>query len=358
MSLRYAAEALTAYCAAVFTRAGVPGPVAQVVAESLVYADLRGIDSHGVVRSEIYLRRVAEKMVDPAAEVTLVRDGGCTALVDGGNNFGAYVGKRALDLALERAAIHGVCALGVRRSNHFGAAAYYVQQAVKRGMALIVLSNASQTMPATGGKRPFLGTNPLAIGFPTGRAVPFVLDMATSVVARGKIIVAAKRGEAIPPGWAIDHEGNPTTAAEAALEGAVLPLGGPKGSGLSMAIDILAGVMTGAGYGPLVNNMYENWAEPQNVGHFFIAIDIARFLPLDSFTQRLGHYLDLLKAEPKATGVSEILYSGEVEQRLETARRRDGIELPERLVADLKALGERYDVPWIDDLSVSLERQT
>ena len=347
MSALVQADRLTGFCAAVFRGADVPDAVADVVAESLVYADLRGVESHGVVRTEIYLRRAAEKMIDPHAEVTLVRDDGCTALADGGNNFGAYVGAVALDRAMERAKRHGVCALGVKHSNHFGTGAFYVQRAVQQGLALIVLSNASQTMPPTGGVRPFIGTNPIAFGFPTGREVPFVLDMATSLVARGKIIVAAKRGEAIPLGWAVDKHGNPTTDAEAALEGAVLPLGGPKGSGLSMAVDILAGVLTGAGFGPSVNNMYENWAEPQNVGHFFIAIDIERFIPLASFTDRIGQYIDLMKAEPKAPGVTEILHAGEVEHRLEAKRRRDGIELPDKVADELMTLGRKYGVAWI-----------
>lgn len=347
MNLRVPHDRLTAFCAEVFGRAGVPEPVAAVVAESLVYADLRGVESHGVVRTDIYLRRVAEGMIAPHAEVVLERDGGCTALADGANNFGAYVGAVALDMAMERAARHGICALGVRHSNHFGTGAFYVRRAVERGLALIVLSNASQTMPVTGGVRPFIGTNPIAMGFPTGREVPFVLDMATSLVARGKIIVAAKRGEAIPLGWAVDKDGNPTTDAEAALEGAVLPLGGPKGSGLSMAVDILSGVLTGAGFGPSINNMYENWAEPQNVGHFFIAIDIDRFIPLASFTERLGRYIDLMKAEPKAPGTSEILHAGEVEHRLEMRRRAEGIDLPARVAGELMALGSKYGVAWI-----------
>jgi LDH2 family malate/lactate/ureidoglycolate dehydrogenase len=347
MSVLVPHDSLTNFCATVFQRAQVPEAVASVVAESLVYADLRGVESHGVVRTDIYLRRVSEGMIDPNAEVRLERDGGSTALVDGGNNFGSFVGATALDYAIERAKKHGICALGVKRSNHFGTGAFYAQRAIESGLALIVLSNASQTMPPTGGVRPFLGTNPIAFGFPTGREVPFILDMATSLVARGKIIVAAKRGEPIPTGWAVDKEGKPTNDAEAALEGAVLPLGGPKGFGLSMAIDILSGVLTGAGYGPSVNNMYENWTDPQDVGHFFIALDIERFMPLESFTERLGHYIEILKAEPKAPGTSEIFHAGEVEHRLEAHRRREGIELPDRVVDDLRALGDRYQVAWI-----------
>lgn len=347
MSVVVSHEALTEFCKAVFQSAGVPVSVASIVAESLVYADLRGVESHGVIRTDIYLRRIIEGMIDPHAQARLERDEACTALMDGGNNFGAYVGVAALDMAIERARRHGVCAIGVKRSNHFGTGAFYAQRAIESGLALIVMSNASQTMPPTGGVRPFLGTNPLTCGFPTGRAAPFILDMATSLVARGKIIMASKRGESIPAGWAVDKNGNSTTDAHSALEGAVLPLGGPKGFGLAMVIDILSGVLTGAGYGPSVSNMYENWSQAQDVGHFFIALDIERFMPLGLFTERLDHYIETLKKEPRACGVSEILHAGEVEHRLEARRRIDGIALPEQVASDLYAIGNKYQVAWI-----------
>lgn len=347
------ADALAAFCRGLFVAAGVSSEVAEVVATSLVYADLRGVESHGVVRSEIYLDRIARHMIDPAADIVLTKDNGATAVMDGGNHFGAYIGTQALDIAIARAKRHGVCAIGVCYSNHFGTGAYYVERATREGIALIVMSNASQTMPALGGVRPFLGTNPIAFGFPTDRGVPFILDMATSLVARGKIIMAAKRGEKIPLGWAIDAEGRPTTNAEAALDGAVLPMGGAKGSGLSMAIDILAGVLTGAGFGPSVRNMYDDWENPQNVGHFFIALDIEHFMALETFKARIGTFIDLLKAEPKGAGVSEILYAGEVEHRLEARRRRDGIQLTERLEADLRRLGDVHGVAWPQSCSAA-----
>jgi len=196
--------ALTGYVAALFERAGAPPAVAGTVAESLVYADARGVASHGVVRAEVYL-----------------------------------------------------------------------EPALARGCAAIALTNASQTMAPAGGSRPFLGTNPLAIGIPTGGTTPFLLDMATSVVACGKILVAAKAGEAIPEGWALDAQGRATCDAQAALEGAVLPLGGPKGSGLAMAIDLFCGVMTGAGFGPGVANMYRDWERPEEV----VARNVAMLMP-------------------------------------------------------------------------------
>ncbi|NYZ15105.1 Ldh family oxidoreductase [Azospirillum sp. RWY-5-1] len=337
---------LTAFCADIFRGAGVPAEVAGVVADSLVYADLRGVGSHGVLRTEIYLRRAAEGMVDPHAEVRIERDGGSTLLVDGSNNFGAWVGVVAVDHAIARAKQTGACVVGVRRSNHFGTAAYFVERAIRQGCAAMVMSNASQTMAVTGGMTPFVGTNPVAFGFPTGREAPFILDMATSVVAKGKILAKAKLGGSIPEGWAIDVDGNPTTDAQAAVAGTVLPLGGAKGSGLSMVIDILSGVLTGAGYGPSIKSMYDNWEEPQDVGHFMLVVDIDRFLPLSAFTDRLADYIDTLKRQPRAPGVDEILHAGEPEFRLQSAASASGLDLPDPLVADLKSMGARYGLRW------------
>lgn len=249
-----------------------------------------------------------------------------------------------MEIALEKAKERGAAIVGVKGSNHFGTGAFYALKAIEKDMILLVMSNASQTMPPTGGKRPFIGTNPLAIGVPAGKEAPFLLDMATSVVARGKIIMAAQKGMDIPVGWAIDKDGNSTTNAGDALEGAVLPVGGPKGYAISMFIDILAGVLTGAGFGKYVNNMYENWEEPQNVGHIFIAIDINRFIPIEMFKERMDRYINEIKAEPKAEGVEEILIPGEIEFRRVIERKKNGIDLPEKVAKELDVIGKKYGV--------------
>lgn len=335
---------LQEFCKQVFMKAGVPEKIAAIVAESLVQADLRGVDSHGVVRTSIYLKRIEKKMIDPFAQVKVEAESGGMALVNGNNNFGAFVGVEATKLAIDKAKHSGAFFVGVKGSNHFGTGAYYALKAIEQKMILLVMSNASQTMPPTGGVRPFLGTNPLAVGVPCGKAVPFVFDMATSVVARGKIIMAAQKGQNIPLGWAIDKHGNPTTDAHAALEGAVLPVGGAKGYGISMLIDILAGVLTGAGFGKYVNNMYENWQEPQNVGHVFIAVDISHFMPLERFEARMEQYIRDIKEEPKAPGVEEIYIPGEIEHRHTLELKKNGITLPVKLAEELDAIGRSYGV--------------
>lgn len=335
-------EKLKEYCANVFEKAGVQKEVADLVADSLIHADLRGVDSHGVVRTAIYLKRIENNMINPFANIEIEMESSGIALINGNNHFGSVIGSKAIEIAMKKAKENGVGIVGVKGSNHFGTGAYYVLKAIQQDMILIVMSNASQTMPPTGGIRPFIGTNPLAVGIPTGNTVPYVLDMATSVVARGKIIVAAQRGEEIPLGWAIDKAGNPTTDANAALEGSVLPVGGPKGYAISMFIDILAGVLTGAGFGKYVNNMYENWQDPQNVGHFFIALDIKKFIPIDLFKQRMDQYIQEIKEEPRARDVVEIFIPGELEHRKVIERKAHGIELPFKVVEELRDIGEKY----------------
>lgn len=348
LSKKFDWEKLQQFCYEILVKAGVSEDRANIVAESLIEADLRGVDSHGVVRTDIYLKRIEQGMMDPNSNIHITSENDSTALVDGNNNFGSVVGTEALNVALEKAKSSGISVVGVKHSNHFGTGAYYAAKAIEQGIILLVVSNASQTMPPTGGIRPFIGTNPLAVGVPSGKEVPFILDMATSVVARGKIIVSAQKGESIPEGWAIDKEGNPTTDANAALAGSVLPLGGPKGYGISMLIDILAGVLTGAGFGKYVNNMYENWEEPQNVGHLFIAIDINRFIPLDLFKERMDQYIQEIKAEPKAPGVEEIFIPGELEYRRSEERKKNGIELPLKVFDELNAIGQKYGVNLMD----------
>ncbi len=335
------------FCTNLFEKAGLPLEEARVVAESLVQADLRGVDSHGVVRADIYMQRLEAGMIHSNGDMDVKVDGPIT-LLDGRNHVGAVVGNKALQLAIEATKKHGAGIVGVKGSNHFGTCAYYLLKAMKEDMIMLVMSNASQTMPPTGGIRPFIGTNPLSIGIPAGKYEPFILDMATSVVARGKIISAAQKGIPIPDTWAIDKDGNPTTDAESALAGSVLPLGGPKGYAISMFIDILCGVLTGAGFGKYVNNMYENWVEPQNVGHFFIGIDISKFMPIEEFKDRIDQYFVEIKAEPTAPGVDEILIPGEIEFRCTQERMKHGIELPDKVEQELRRWGERYKLNLSD----------
>lgn len=332
----------------------MPEAHASIVAESLVHADLRGIESHGVSRLPIYVERIQKKLIQPDQEVRVVQDNGSTILIDGQNQLGAVVGNIALGEVLKRAEQTGIAMVGARHSNHFGACSFYAQKAIQAGQILIVLSNAPQTMAPIGGVRPFLGTNPLAIGIPSKEEVPFLLDMATSIVARGKIVQAEKEGKTIPLGWAIRSDGQPTTNPTEALAGSILPLGGAKGYGLALFVDILCGLLTGAGFANQVYSLYENWDHPQNIGHIFIAIHVDHFVSYERFVQSMDHYIRQLKSEPTAVGVTEILIPGEREHRCEIERKKSGILLGQATVSELQRIAKANQVD-LEDAFISVE---
>ena len=335
----------------VFVRLGVTEEAARHVAACLVTAELRGIASHGLTRVPVYARRVRMGLVNPRAVPRVERTGVGTARVDGDNGMGALVGSIAIQEAMALADDAGVGAVAVFRSNHFGVAAYYVAQAVERGYIALMASNAPPTMAPWGGRAALLGTNPIAIGVPAGRHPPILLDMATSVVARGRVILAAQRGERIPEGWALDREGRPTTDARAALEGCVLPFGGPKGSALALVIDVLCGVLAGAGFGSRVRSMYDVWDAPQDVGHFALVVDVGRYMPREVFLRRVDELIDEVKACPPALGHDEVLLPGEKEHRLAQRRLSEGIPLPLDVLGQLREVAEEVlgaDLPsWL-----------
>ena len=344
----FRADSLRDFCEAVFLSCGMTRVDASIVAESLVQANLRGVDSHGVARLGIYVKRLKMGLVNPRPNVEVVRESAGTLLVDGDNGMGQVVGVRALELGFKKAKESGGVCVGVRRSNHYGAGAYYVQRAVARDMVAFAYSNAPPTMAPWGGVDPYVGTNPYAYGVPAGEHRAIILDMATSIVARGRIILAAERDEPIPEGWAVDKQGNPTTDAREALEGSVLPFGGPKGYGISLMIDIMAGALTGAGFGPRVNSLYDNFDEPQNVGAFFQLIDIGHFIDPAAFKARVDRMIEEIKSSRKAAGTEEIFLPGEIEYRKEQQRRASGIPVGAETVVQLRDAGRICGVELAD----------
>jgi LDH2 family malate/lactate/ureidoglycolate dehydrogenase len=340
----FQADALRSFCEEIFVSCGMAPEDAFIVADGLVQSNLRGVDSHGVTRVGIYAKRLKMGLVNSHPEVKIVRESAATLLVDGDNGMGQVVGVRALELGLEKVKQSGGVYVGVRRSNHYGAGAYYVQRAVARDVVAFAYSNAPPTMAPWGGVDPYVGTNPYAFGVPAGEHPPIILDMATSIVARGKIILAAERGESIPEGWAIDKHGNETTDAQEALEGSVLPFGGPKGYALSLMIDIMAGALTGAGFGPRVNSLYDNFDEPQDVGAFFQLIDIGQFADPAAFKANIDRMIEEIKASRKAAGTEEIFLPGEIEYRMEQEREASGIPVGAETVAELREVGRSCGV--------------
>ncbi len=336
---RFDSEKLAAFCTSVLEKVDVPHKHAQTVAKSLLAANLRGVDTHGVTRLPIYVERLRAGLMDGRASGSIVAETGSTAVFDGQNGLGQVVGTAGMQLALAKAESAGIAFVTVRNSNHFGTAAYYAMMALDHDMIGFSITNAPPLMAPWGGKKSFLGTNPLAIAVPAGEEKPFVLDMATSVSARGAIILAAKKGEPIPPTWAMNVDGEPTTDARAALEGAVLPLGGHKGFGLALAIDILAGILAGGPFGPHIGELYNNPNKPQAVGHFLGAIRIDRFRPAREFKAEMDAMIREVKAQPLGKGFTKIMVAGEPEYLTEAERREKGVPLSDAVVGDLTKLG-------------------
>jgi LDH2 family malate/lactate/ureidoglycolate dehydrogenase len=336
---RYRHDELYDFAYRVLQRLDVPDDDARAVAGCLIKADLRGVDSHGMVRLPVYARRVEIGAVKARPDVRVLPAAGAVALVDGDNGLGPVVGTRAMAAAIARARAQGVGVAGVRHSNHFGPAAFYVEQAVEAGLIGLAISNAPPNMAPFGGKSRFLGTNPLAIAIPAGSEPPLVFDASTSVVARGKIIVAAHNRKSIPAGWAVDPDGYPTTDPELALAGAVLPFGGPKGSAISFIIDIFCGVLTGAAFATYLHTL-EDLTTVQNVGHVFMAVRTDLFLPAAEFASRMDLILGLLKAAPPAPGsTGRVLLPGELELAHEAHNREHGVALSPAIAAQLAHYG-------------------
>lgn len=311
----------------IFAAYGMPPEDADRVSECLVEADLRGIASHGVNRIPIYTKRFRLKLVNPKPALKITAPTPATAHVDGDNGMGFIVATRAMAAAIDAACTFGIGMALAFHSNHFGIAANYLLQALDAGMASIVFTNASPAMPIWGGRTPFLGTSPLGMAVPGGDQPSLVLDMATAVAARGKIRRAAERGESIPEGWALDQQGRPTTDASAAYKGILLPLAGPKGSGLSLMMEALGGVMSGAAFGGDVKNQYLDFERPQNVGHFFLAFRPDLFVSREEYRARMDELVSRAKSSPLAHGFDEILMPGEREARLAASRRQQGVPI-------------------------------
>ena len=345
------AEAVLEFVQRLLVANGVPGDDAGIIAGCLVVNDLRGVDTHGAVRLPGYLDRLRKGLINARPEIEVKRVTPVVAAVDGKDGFGFVVATRAMAEAIEMARAFGFGMAGVRRSTHFGTAATYAMQAIKAGLIGMVFTNASPGLPPWGSRTPLLGTSPLAIGVPGGQQGPFVLDMATTVVARGKIRKALRRGEPIPLGYALDAEGQPTTDPAKALEGVLLPVGGPKGSGIAMWMDIFGGVLTGAAYGGEVGDQYKVYDRPQNVGHIFMAIRPDLFVPLEEFRDRMDTLVQRVHDSPKAAGFSEILVAGEPESRMETQRRKDGIPYSANELAPLQEEAAKAGIPPLRLLS-------
>lgn len=337
---------LKRFCQQIFERLGVNSEDAALAADALIRANLEGTDSHGISRLAIYAKRMREGRINSKPLITCHKKGESVLLVNGDNGLGQIVSAHAIQKGIELAKETGVAAIAVRNSNHFGTAAYFCQLACEAGVAAMVLTNSPSGIPPWGGTKAFFGTNPIAFGFPTGTSTPVIIDMSTSVVARGKIILAAKQGQPIPNGWAINEQGDDTQDPSEALKGAVLPIGGAKGYTLALAVEIFTGILSGAAFGPHVQNIYNEKDQHANVGHFFLLFDIEKFMPLTQFYAVMSLFLEEMKSVPKTKEVKEILYPGERRAREYRTKIETGIALSSQVEDELITLGESLKVEF------------
>src|SRR3984885_15179956 len=267
---------------------GLPEEDAATVARCLVRADLRGVDTHGLQTLPHYLERVRRGLINPRPDLKVERVTPMAGSLDGQDAFGFVVATKAMAEAIDMVRECGVGIVSARRSTHFGMAANYALQAMDAGFIGIVFTNASKAMPPWGGREGLLGTSPIAVAAPGGAEMPFDLDMSPAVAARGKIRRAARRGQSIPLGYALDARGRQTTDPNIALDGGtVQPIGGPKGSALAMLMDVMGGVIPGAAFGGDVRNHFEEYDKPQNVGHFIMAMKPDLFVSRDEYMKRM-----------------------------------------------------------------------
>ncbi|NTB87559.1 Ldh family oxidoreductase [Agrobacterium tumefaciens] len=342
--LYYSPDALTNFATSVFETSGMPQASARIISGDLVRANLRGVDSHGVSRIPMYMSRLRAGLVNPDPNIKITEVAGAVSQVDGDNAMGFLPAHAAMGEAMRIAEMSGIGLVGVHRSTHFGMGALYALQAADAGYISMVFTNSSPAIAMWGGRSSFLGASPIAAGIPGGRHPAYIMDMAMTVIARGKIRLAAMRGEPIPEGLALDVDGNPTTDAQKAFEGVCLPFGGVKGSVLATLMDLKAGMLTGANFAGDVKSLYFDNSEPQNVGHLFFAIKPDLFMSLGDFEARMGVYYERIRSMPLAAGVEEVLMPGQPEARREAKRRLTGIPVGENIAAELAEEGSKVDI--------------
>jgi LDH2 family malate/lactate/ureidoglycolate dehydrogenase len=318
---------------------GVRPEEAALIADCLVYANLRGVDTHGVIRLKFYLQRIAGGGDNPRARMTVIRESPTTALLDADNAFGPVAGVRAMDLAIAKAREGGIAAVAIRNANHFGAAAYYAERPLRAGMIGICMANVVASMPPPGGRAARVGNSPIAFAFPAAAEPPVVFDAATSVAPWGALIEARLRGEPLPPDSFLDREGRFTRDAEAVLDGGFLvPIAGHKGFGLALSIALLTGLLADGVFDTDIAYPYGDVSLHGNNSFLMLALRVDRFVPLQDYTRRMDEIIRLMRATPTVEGVARVLVPGQREHETAQERSRRGIPLSPEIKAELEGL--------------------
>ena len=337
-SLHVSSGDLRALAETIFRKRGVPKKDAVLVADILIEANLRGHDSHGVIRIPNWIKGLDCGALKSVCQPSIVRDKGATALIHGDYGLGPVVAKKATDLVLQRAKNFGVGVVSVRKASHIGILQYYSQWLAEKGVIGIVVTNTEPGVAPFGSRQPILGTNPITISVPSA-GTPYLVDMSTSVAARGKIVNALERGESIPEGWAIDKEGNPTTNPTDALEGALLPAGGPKGSALAIMIDFLAGGLAGGSVGKKVSGTM-NTDQEITKGDMFLAIDPGSIGSKRRFVGCVEELASEIHHSQPLPGAETVLMPGEFERIQKKKNLKNGIAITRKLLAEIHKLAD------------------
>jgi L-2-hydroxycarboxylate dehydrogenase (NAD+) len=355
---RIPVQDLTRFARACLEWAGMSPEDAAIVAENLVRADLRGIETHGINRLSGYVRGLKAGRLNATAKLRNVHDSPAALLVDAGRGLGVAMSAHAMDLCMDRAAAAGACIVGVTNSSHNGAASLHAMRALDRDMIGLSLTGGGIRVTPAGGAEALLGTNPIAAAIPTAEEPPFVMDIATSVVAGGKLETAVLKGTPIPLGWALDPEGRPTTNAEAGNQGPLLPLGSDllhsshKGYALGLLVDLLCNVLVGLPGSPARRRE----GERGGMGHVFLAFRIDRFRLPDEFRREVDRNLRLLRTARLQEGVERIYTPGEIEHAREQEGRRLGVPIYHKVVEELRELAAETGVAWPEGLGGSTRR--
>ena len=328
------------------TKVDVPREDAAIIADTFVEADLRGVDTHGILRLAPYTKMFSEGKINPRPNLSIVKESPTTALIDADDAAGNVASFRAAEIAIEKARSSGVGIVGVKNSTHNCMLAYYPMMALEHDMIGLMTTNAPPQVPAYGGLTKLLSTNPYAAAIPAGEELPVVVDMASTLVALGKVRLSAALGKKIPLGWGLDGNGEPTEDPDAILQGGFLAwLGGPKGYALAVLANILSGVLTGSSFGPQNFPPYSTAEYGKHLireGHFIIVLRIDNFMPVDEFKSRMDAMIRETKASEPAKGFSRVLLPGEPEFENKSQRLKTGIPLSHPVWEKLIGVKEKY----------------
>jgi len=338
---------LEVFVTGLFEGAGMPPADAQFFSQSLVETNLWGIDSHGVLRVPIYVRRLLAGSCNPKPEIKTIKSAITLEVLHGDDGAGQIVGRDAMLRAIELAKTYNLGVVGALHSNHFGAAATFARMAAAEGMIGIAMTNVVLNVVAPGGSKPVIGNNPFAIAVPSFDEFPFVLDISLSAVSGGKLLLASKKGEKIPLDWATDDQGRPTDDPDIAFNGFLLPAGGYKGLGIAYAIEILTGVLSGGVFLDAMKGMYKYPEDPSLTSHLMMAMNISAIMEPDEMKSRMADFANKIHASPMWDNNMEMLLPGEPEYRTELSRKVNGIPLPQNLYQELLALAEDLGVEQI-----------